>query len=149
MKNNFRCKCPITSALDIIGDKWSLVIIKQILFEGKNTFKDFTESTEAIATNILSTRLKMLEEFEIINKQKLPTNKKANIYTLTDKGLTLIPVIMELTYWSKHEVIAFNPDMNLDEKLDWAEANKEEAFKQIKENYNKYKQSLLNTNDDE
>ncbi|MCT4586858.1 MAG: helix-turn-helix transcriptional regulator [Carboxylicivirga sp.] len=149
MKNNFRCKCPITSALDIIGDKWSLVIIKQILFEGKNTFKDFTESTEAIATNILSTRLKMLEEFEIINKQKLPTNKKANIYTLTDKGLTLIPVIMELTFWSKHEVIAFNPDMNIDEKLDWAEANKEEAFKQIKENYIKYKQSLLNTNDDE
>ncbi|MCT4645264.1 MAG: helix-turn-helix transcriptional regulator [Carboxylicivirga sp.] len=149
MKNNFRCKCPITSALDIIGDKWSLVIIKQILFEGKNTFKDFTESTEAIATNILSTRLKMLEEFEIINKQKLPTNKKANIYTLTDKGLTLIPVIMELTFWSKHEVIAFNPHMNLDKKLDWAEVNKEEAFKQIKKNYIKYKQSLLNTNDDE
>ncbi len=149
MKNIFRCKCPITSALDIIGDKWSLVIIKQMLFEGKNTFKDFTESTEAIATNILSTRLKMLEQFEIINKQKLPTNKKANIYTLSPKGLTLIPVIMELTFWSKQEVIAFNPGMNLDEKLDWAEANKEEAFEQIKENYIKYKQSLLNTNNDE
>lgn len=149
MKNIFRCKCPITSALDIIGDKWSLVVIKQMLFEGKSTFKDFSESTEAIATNILSTRLKMLEDFGIIDKQKLPTNRKTNIYTLTPRGLTLVPVLMELTFWSKHQIIEFNPDLNLDEKLDWAEANKEEAFKQITEDYNKYKQSLLNNNDDE
>jgi DNA-binding HxlR family transcriptional regulator len=149
MKNTFRCKCPITSALDIIGDKWSLVLVKQILFEGKSTFKDFSSSTEAIATNILSTRLKMLEDFGIINKQKLPTNRKTNIYTLTPKGLTLVPILMELAFWSKHEIIEFNPDLNLDEKLDWAEANKEEAFKQITDNYNKHKQALLNKNDDE
>ncbi|MCL3781319.1 transcriptional regulator [Prolixibacteraceae bacterium JC049] len=149
MKNTFRCKCPITSALDIIGDKWSLVLVKQILFEGKSTFKDFSSSTEAIATNILSTRLKMLEDFGIIDKQKLPTNRKTNIYTLTPKGLTLVPILMELAFWSKNEIIEFNPDLNLDEKLDWAEANKEEAFKQITENYNKHKQALLNKNDDE
>ncbi|MCG8476777.1 MAG: helix-turn-helix transcriptional regulator [Cytophagales bacterium] len=149
MKNTFRCKCPITSALDIIGDKWSLVVIKQMLFEEKSTFKDFSESAEAIATNILSTRLKMLEEFGIIDKQKLPTNKKANIYTLTPKGLTLVPVLMELTFWSKHQIIEFNPGLKLDEKLDWAEANKEEVFRLITENYNKYKQSLLNSNNDE
>ncbi|MCG8307183.1 MAG: helix-turn-helix transcriptional regulator [Cytophagales bacterium] len=143
MKNTFRCKCPITSALDIVGDKWSLVVIKQILFEGKSTFKDFAESTESIATNILSTRLKMLEGFGIIEKQKLPTNRKTNIYTLTDKGLSLVPVLMELTFWSKQHVIEFNPGLNLDEKLEWAEANKEEAFKQITDNYRKYKHSLL------
>ena len=149
MKNIFRCKCPITSALDVVGDKWSLVVIKQILFEGKSTFKDFTESTEAIATNILSARLKMLETFGIIAKQKLPANKKTNIYTLTPKGLSLVPVLMELTFWSKHEIIEFNPDLNLDEKLDWAAENKEEAYRQISENYNKYKQSLLKANNDE
>ena len=87
MKTHFRCKCPITSALDVIGDKWSLVVIKQMLFEGRSSFKDFIESPEAIATNILSTRLKMLEEFGLIEKHKLPTNKKANIYVLTEKGL--------------------------------------------------------------
>ncbi len=76
MGNNFRCKCLITPALDIIGDKWSLVVVKQMLFEAKNTFKDFTESTESTATNILSKRLKMLESFGIIDKQKLPSNKK-------------------------------------------------------------------------
>lgn len=146
MKNTFRCKCPITSALDIVGDKWSLVVIKQILFEGKSTFKDFTESTESIATNILSTRLKMLEDFGIIEKQKLPTNRKTNIYTLTVKGLSLVPVLMELTFWSKQHIVEFNPGLNLDEKLEWAEANKKEAFKLITENYNKYKQSLLKNN---
>ena len=145
MQNSFRCKCPVTSALDIIGDKWSLVVIKQMLFEGKSTFKDFAESTESIATNILSTRLKMLEDFKIIDKQKLPTNKKTNIYTLTSKGLSLVPVVMELTFWSKHEVIEFNPGLNLDDELEWAEANKEQAFKQITENYIKHKQSLLKT----
>ncbi len=149
MKNTFRCKCPITSALDILGDKWSLVVIKQILFEGKSTFKDFTESTESIATNILSTRLKMLEDFGIIEKQKLPTNRKTNIYTLTVKGLSLVPVLMELTFWSKQHIVEFNPGLNLDEKLEWAEANKKEAFKLITENYNKYKQSLLKNNNDE
>ncbi len=149
MKNTFRCKCPITSALDIVGDKWSLVVIKQILFEGKSTFKDFTESTESIATNILSTRLKMLEDFGIIEKQKLPTNRKTNIYTLTVKGLSLVPVLMELTFWSKQHIVEFNPGLNLDEKLEWAEANKKEAFKLITENYNKYKQSLLKNNNDE
>ena len=149
MKNTFRCKCPITSALDIVGDKWSLVVIKQMLFEGKSTFKDFTDSTEAIATNILSTRLKTLEDFGIIDKQKLPTNRKTNIYTLTPKGLSLIPVLIEFTLWSKYHVQEFNPDLNLDEQLEWVEKNKEKAFKQIAENYKKYKQSLLKINSDE
>ena len=149
MNNTFRCKCPITSALDIVGDKWSLVVIKQILFEGKSTFKDFAESTESIATNVLSARLKMLEDFGIIDKRKLPSNKKTNIYTLSAKGLSLVPVLMELTFWSKQHIIEFNPDLNLDEKLDWAEANKEEAFKQITENYKKHKQSILKLKNDE
>jgi DNA-binding HxlR family transcriptional regulator len=54
MDKDFRCNCPFTSALDVLGDKWMLVIVKQMLIEGKETFKDFTESDEAIATNILS-----------------------------------------------------------------------------------------------
>ena len=149
MKNTFRCKCPITSALDILGDKWSLVVIKQMLFEGKSMFKDFTDSPEATATNILSARLKTLEDFGIIDKQKLPTNRKTNIYTLTAKGLSLVPVLVEFTLWSKNHVQDFNPDMNLDEKLEWVEKNKEAAFKQIAESYKEYKQSLLKVKKDE
>ncbi|MCB9282219.1 MAG: helix-turn-helix transcriptional regulator [Lewinellaceae bacterium] len=100
MLPEFRCDCPFTSALDILGDKWMLVIIKQMLIEGKETFKDFTESEEAIATNILSTKLKLLEELGIIVKTKRPNNKKTNLYLLTDTGLALTPILVELATWS-------------------------------------------------
>jgi DNA-binding HxlR family transcriptional regulator len=143
MKNNFRSKCPITSALDLLGDKWSLVVIKQMLFEGKSTFKDFTESTESIATNILSNRLKTLEEFDLIEKVKLTNNKKTNIYLLTSRGLSLTPVLLELTFWSKYNVQEFNPDLNLDKDLEKAEKDKEAAFQLIQENYKQYKKSIL------
>ena len=71
----FRCACPITSALDLLGDKWMLVLIKQMLFEDKETFKDFMESPESIATNILSSKLKQLESVGIVTKTKRPNNK--------------------------------------------------------------------------
>lgn len=100
MINKFRCNCPFTSALDVLGDKWMLVIVKQMLIEDKETFKDFTESEEAIATNILSTKLKLLEELGIIIKTKRPNNKKTNLYLLTDKGLALTPILVELATWS-------------------------------------------------
>lgn len=143
MNNSFRCKCPITSALDIIGDKWSLVLIKQMLFEGKTTFKDFSESQESIATNILANRLKMLEEFGIINKRKQPKNRKTNIYLLSDKGLALTPVLLELTLWSRDNIQEFNPNLNLDEQLGLVEKNKEPAYKQIKDTYLENIQSIF------
>jgi DNA-binding HxlR family transcriptional regulator len=96
MRQDFRCDCPFTSALDIVGDKWILVIIKQMLIEGKETFKDFTEADEAIATNILSAKLKFLEEVGLIIKTQRPDNKKTNLYLLTEKGLALTPVLVEL-----------------------------------------------------
>jgi DNA-binding HxlR family transcriptional regulator len=71
-----------------------------MLVEGKETFKDFTESEEAIATNILSARLKFLEEMGIILKTKRPNNKKTNLYLLTEKGLALTPILLELATWS-------------------------------------------------
>lgn len=144
MKKEFRCKCPITSALDILGDKWSLVVIKQMLFENKSTFKDFSESPESFATNILAARLKMLEEYDIIEKVKLPSNKKTNIYLLTSKGLSLTPVLLELTLWSKYNIQEFNPGLNLDKDLDKVEKDKEGAYRLVMDNYEKYRQAILN-----
>ncbi|MDD1443646.1 helix-turn-helix transcriptional regulator [Dolichospermum sp. ST_sed3] len=109
MKQDFRCNCPFTSALDILGDKWMLVIVKQMLIEGKETFKDFTESEEAIATNILSVKLKLLEEVGIIIKTQRPENKKTNHYLLTDKGLALTPVLVELATWSDSHLRHIHP----------------------------------------
>ena len=100
----FRCNCPVTSALDIVGDKWTLVVIKLMLLEQKKTFKEFSESDESIAPSILSNRLKTLEKIGFIVKQKLPNNQKTNHYILTEKGLSLTPVIIELALWSHHNI---------------------------------------------
>jgi len=135
MNKKFRCNCPITSALDILGDKWTLVIIKQMLIEGKQTFKDFLESDEAIATNILSSRLKMLEEYKMIRKEKLPHNKKTNIYLLTEKGLGLTPTIVELTLWSDGNVREYHSSIISDSRIEMVKKNKEEAIKMIVESY--------------
>ena len=100
----FRCDCPVTSALDIVGDKWTLVVIKLMLLEQKKTFKEFSESDESIAPSILSNRLKTLENIGFIIKEKLPDNQKTNHYFLTEKGLSLTSVIIELALWSHHNI---------------------------------------------
>ncbi|MBI1316678.1 transcriptional regulator [bacterium] len=111
MLPDFRCNCPFTSALDILGDKWMLVIVKQIMVEGKETFKEFTESDEAIATNILSSKLKLLEEAGIVLKTQRPNNKKTNLYLLTDQGLALAPLLVELASWSDSYLRGLHPGM--------------------------------------
>ena len=74
----FRCNCPVTSALDIVGDKWTLVVIKLMLLEQKKTFKEFSESDESIAPSISSNRLKTLLKIGFIEKQKLAENEIEN-----------------------------------------------------------------------
>ena len=117
MSIKFRCNCPITSALDIVGDKWILVIVKQMLMEDKQTFKDFVESEEAIATNILSSKLKLMEEMKLIIKTKLPNNKKTNLYLLTEKGISLAPIIAELANWSDSHLREMHPSITDEEEM--------------------------------
>ena len=111
MENNFRSGCPLASTLDIVGDKWSLLIVRDMLFQGKKTFKDFSTSPEGIAPGILSSRLKWLEENELITKQKLPDNKKEIIYLLTEKGIELAPIITEIILWSDKNLRGQNAEM--------------------------------------
>ncbi len=143
MNTTFRCDCPITSALDILGDKWMLVIVKQMLLEEAYTFKDFTESDEAIATNILSTKLKMLEEAGILTKSKLPTNRKTNLYLLTEMGLSLTPIIVELALWSDAHLRGMNPAIRRDEGLVHMKADKEGVVAGLQEQYRKMREQLL------
>lgn len=135
MKNDFRCNCPVSSAIDIVGDKWTLVIIKQMLLEGKKTFKDFSECDESIASNILSSRLKMLEALNIISKEKLPHNKKTNIYLLTQKGLNLTPTIVELLLWSDGNIREYHSTLAPEERFEPVKKNKDEFIKTLAENY--------------
>jgi len=135
MEYKFRSECPITSALDILGDKWILVIIKLMLIQDKKTFKDFIESDEAIATNILSSKLKYLEEFGIITKTQLPDNKKTNLYLLTEKGLALTPIIVELSIWSDENVRVLNKIMKESPEIEIMKSDKAAFIKMKQENY--------------
>ncbi len=135
MDYKFRCNCPITSALDILGDKWILVIIKQMLIEDKKTFKDFIESDESIAASILASKLKCLEELEIITKTQLPDNKKSNIYLLTEKGLALTPIIVELSIWSDENVRELNSIMRESPEIAIMKSDKNTFIQMIKDNY--------------
>jgi DNA-binding HxlR family transcriptional regulator len=124
LKKIFRCNCPVTSALDIVGDKWTLVIIKQMLLEYKTTFKDFYDSDEAIAPNILSERLKKMQSIGLIDKLKHPTNRKTNIYILTEKGLTLTPIVIELALWAHNNITPMNQDVLKDLNVELNDKNK-------------------------
>lgn len=95
-----RSECPLSCSLDIFGDKWSLLIIRDLMFGNKCTYNDFLKSAEGIATNILATRLKGLEENGIIEKSAHPDSKAKFLYRLTTKGIDLLPIIMEVYIWS-------------------------------------------------
>jgi DNA-binding HxlR family transcriptional regulator len=114
-----------------------LVIIKQMLIEGMKTFTDFTESDEAISTNILSSKLKGLEQYGLIERTDHPTNKKTKLYHLTEKGLSLTPVIIELALWSDQNLRGINPVMRQGEELEYMKTNKAEFIKELKKNYRK------------
>ncbi len=144
MNHKFRCDCPFTSALDILGDKWMLVIIKQMLLEDKETFKDFIESEEAIATNILSAKLKLLEELGIIIKTKRPNNKKTNLYLLTDKGLALTPLLAELALWSDNHLRDVHPAIQDGEGLKLIREDKTAFASAVEKQYRKKLEAINN-----
>jgi len=124
LKFQFRCDCAITTALDILGDRWVLVVIKQMLIENAETFKDFLAKDEAIASNILSAKLKLLEQVGLVTKSKKPGNKKSNYYHLTEKALALTPIIVEMALWSYLHLNEHNTIGNQD-ILSYIKNNKE------------------------
>lgn len=92
--------CPVAFGLDTFGDRWSLLIIREIMLKGKKTYSEFLEADEGISTNILVDRLKHLEAEGIIAKSRDPENHRRFLYTLTPKGIDLMPVMLEIILWS-------------------------------------------------
>lgn len=96
-----RSACPISCSLDIFGDKWSLLIIRDMMFFNKSTYGDFLKSEEGIATNILASRLQGLEENKLIEKLEHPESKAKVLYKLTQKSIDLLPLIVEIHLWAE------------------------------------------------
>jgi len=114
MKNNFRSGCPIASTLDIIGDKWSLLIVRDMLLNHKMTFKEFSMSEEQIAPSILSSRLKLLTSYGLITKQKRVDNKKENIYILAEKTIELSSILIDISILGDKHLRKFNEIDNIE-----------------------------------
>ena len=100
---NKRSSCPVSTSLEIIGDSWTLVLIRNF-FLGSVTFADFKKAPENIATNILSDRLKKLMKYKIIEYRLHPKNKKIKQYYLTEAGINLYPLIYDLLIWGKNNL---------------------------------------------
>lgn len=92
--------CPINFGLEVFGDPWSLLIVRDIVYFGKHTFKEFLASEEAIAPSVLSTRLTQLEAAGILVSSPDPTDRRRITYHLTEVGLGLIPIMVEIANWS-------------------------------------------------
>lgn len=96
-----RSDCPVSYSLEAFGDKWSLLIVRDLMINKKCTYGDFIKSDEKIATNILASRLLSLEENGIIQKLEHPESKAKVLYQLTQKGIDLVPIIVEINLWAE------------------------------------------------
>ena len=99
-----RSGCPISISLEIFGDRWSLLIVRDLMFKGLRTFREFAAAGEGIATNVLTDRLERLESADIIRRAPDPKDRRRVIYRLTRKGMELAPVLVEMIVWAaRHE----------------------------------------------
>jgi DNA-binding HxlR family transcriptional regulator len=105
-----RSGCPVSISLEIFGDRWSLLIIRDLMVRGFRTFKDFQESGEGIATNILTDRLHKLEASGIITAEVEETDARRVNYRLTGKGIDLAPVLLDLFIWGARHEETMTPD---------------------------------------
>ena len=124
-----RSGCPISYALEIFGDKWTLLIIRDMLFKQKRRYGQFAESEEKIATNILADRLTKLEVEGLVTRQTDPENGRQIVYALTSKALDLAPMLIEMILWSAK----YDPDTAADRGfVRKAKKDREQLVKDVK-----------------
>lgn len=102
-KNCNRSRCPVSCILEIIGDKWTLLVVRDLFFD-QHTFKELQASPEKIPTNILADRLKRLEKNELIRRELYQEKPKRYTYYLTDKGMDLLPIMRGMMEWSNKHI---------------------------------------------
>jgi len=99
-KSKRRSECPLNASVEMLGDRWSLLIIRDMMLRGWRTFKEFLEGYEGIATNILADRLRKLVAYGILTADRDPSDGRRLIYSLTAKGIDLAPVLTEMVLWA-------------------------------------------------
>ena len=99
-QKDHRSDCPLNYALEVFGDRWTLLLVRDMLFKGKRSYSEFLCSEESIATNLLADRLRKLEHHEIVIRRRNPDNARKVLYELTDKGLALTPLLLDMLCWA-------------------------------------------------
>ncbi len=97
-----RSGCPVSVSLDLLGDRWSLLLVRDMMVRGYRTFREFQRAGEGIATNILTDRLQRLEAAGIVLRETTKEDRRSNYYRLTPKGIALAPVLLEILIWGAH-----------------------------------------------
>lgn len=95
-----RSECPLNASVEMLGDRWSLLIVRDMMLRGARTYKEFLEGYEGVATNILADRLQKLVAYGIITTENDPTDGRRVTYRLTEKGIDLAPVLTEMVLWA-------------------------------------------------
>jgi DNA-binding HxlR family transcriptional regulator len=101
VQEEHRSLCPINLALEVFGDRWTLLIVRDLMFAGKRHFRELLHSDERIASNILADRLNLLVAHGIVSRSGDPTHKQKAIYRLTEKGIQLLPILAQIGIWSR------------------------------------------------
>jgi len=103
-RESVRSGCPIACTLDVIGDRWTLLVLRDLIFFGRHEFREMLNAEEGIASNILTDRLRKLQERGLIDSIPHPTNKTRKLYFVTEKGKALIPLMTEFVLWGNDHV---------------------------------------------
>ena len=107
----WRSVCPISSALDVLGDKWSLLIIRDLFIHGQRTYTQFLESNEHISTNVLASRLSLLACVKLIERTHPDATARNNAFRLTERGAALKPVLEGLGRWAQAHLKEFHAEI--------------------------------------
>ncbi len=111
MRQDRRSTCPISTALELVGDRWTLLLVRDLMFAGKRHFREFLQSEEAISSNILADRLSALITNGIVTKSGDPTHAQKAVYSLTAKGVELLPILAAMSAWTqKHHPETRRPE---------------------------------------
>lgn len=133
-KQQLKSHCPINYAMELFGDRWTFLIIRDLMFKGKSHYNEFLQAEEKIATNILANRLLSLEQNGIVTKTEDPSHGSKWIYRLTEKGIGLMPLLVDMILWSAK----YDPDTAADKGfVTLATTNRRRLETQLKEGLKK------------
>ena len=139
----FRSLCPVATGLDVLGDKWTLLVLRDMLFGHKSTFNEFKASPELMPSKMLSNRLKKLEELGFLCRKKGETNKKNIHYILEEKGIETFPIMVEMAIFTTDFYYDHLGDTYTGVVKTRMKNDKENYIKEMMDGYRQFKEALV------